>query len=63
MTDQKTTALEKKSFITHSSQEGHTYHRHMDNARPSLEAEGTRGKYRQEPLLWHLSAAMKGTGA
>lgn len=52
----------KKSFITHSSQEGRTYHRHMDSVRPNLEAEGTRGKYGQEPLLWHVLAAMEEMG-
>lgn len=39
-TDQKTTALEKKSLIIHSYQEEHAYHRHMDNARASPEAGG-----------------------
>lgn len=52
----------KKSSITHSSQEGRTYHRHMDGVRPSVEAKGTREKYGQEPLLCHVLAAMEDTG-
>lgn len=53
-TDQKTTALEKKSFIPHSHQEERAYHRHTDNARASLEAAGTRGTPAQEPLTWRV---------
>lgn len=34
----------------------------MDSVRFSLEAEGMRGKYEQEPLLWHALAAMEETG-
>lgn len=53
-TDQKTAALEKKSFIPHSYQEEHAGHRHMDKARASPEAAGTSGAPAQEPLTWRV---------
>jgi hypothetical protein len=51
--------------IVHSSpfpRGAHIPHRHMDSVRFSLEEEGTRGKYGQEPLLWHVLAAMEEMG-